>query len=34
MPLHYANPLPDHEPAGGILDDRDIERGAGLRNSP
>jgi hypothetical protein len=27
--LHHAEPVPDHEPAGGLFLDRDLERGAG-----
>ena len=29
MPLHDADPLPDHEPAGGLLSNRGIEGGVG-----
>ena len=29
MPLHHADPLPDHEPGGGLLGDRNLEGGAG-----
>jgi UDP:flavonoid glycosyltransferase YjiC (YdhE family) len=27
--LHHARPAPDHEPADGLLRDRNFERGAG-----
>jgi len=29
MPLHDADPIPDHEPAGVLLGDRNHERDAG-----
>jgi len=28
VPLHHARSAPDHEPAGGLLLDRHLERGA------
>jgi hypothetical protein len=29
VPLHHTRSLPDHEHAGGLLGDRDVEGGAG-----